>query len=531
MLAWDDSAKVRDAVAGEIDAGRSGERGLARASRRWCCRPASRTAFPSRIRRWCGPARPGSRSSATSNCSAARSREARYVGITGTNGKSTTTALIGHILGRGRTAGRNRRQSRHTGAVAGAARRGRDLCAGGELVSARPDRDARLRCRGAAQHHPRPSRPARRHGRVYRRQAAHLRRARAPARRRSSASTTRSAATSPTELRRAGAARVVPISVTRAGAGRRLCRGRMADRRDRRAAGAGARSRRGRAPAGIAQLAERRGRLCRRARARRRSARSRRRRSARFPASRTARSWSATIDGVRYINDSKATNADATEKALACYDAIYWIARRAAEGRRDHLADAVFRARAARLSDRRRDRGIRGDARRCGAVHALRRSRDRARRRAANRRSAIGVPGAVVLLSPACASYDQFPNFEVRGDTFRELVARVAEAGQAGGHDVRAHRPAADRPLVVDGRPLDLGALIAAGGLRRGDEHGGEPAGRRAARLRRDCISPSASWRWCRSRWRSCSGSRCCRRARSGGSRSSCSRSRSRCSR
>ncbi|HVH79225.1 MAG TPA: UDP-N-acetylmuramoyl-L-alanine--D-glutamate ligase, partial [Stellaceae bacterium] len=33
-----------------------------------------------------------------------------------------------------------------------------------------------------------------------------------------------------------------------------------------------------------------------------------------------------TIDGVRYINDSKATNADATEKALACYDAIYWIA-------------------------------------------------------------------------------------------------------------------------------------------------------------------------------------------------------------
>ena len=35
------------------------------------------------------------------------------------------------------------------------------------------------------------------------------------------------------------------------------------------------------------------------------------------------------------------------------------------------------------------------------------------------------VPGAVVLLSPACASYDQFPNFEVRGDTFRELVAAL----------------------------------------------------------------------------------------------------------
>jgi UDP-N-acetylmuramoylalanine--D-glutamate ligase len=40
-----------------------------------------------------------------------------------------------------------------------------------------------------------------------------------------------------------------------------------------------------------------------------------------------------------------------------------------------------------------------------------------------------GVPGAVVLLSPACASYDQFAHFEARGDAFRALVEKLRSAG------------------------------------------------------------------------------------------------------
>jgi UDP-N-acetylmuramoylalanine--D-glutamate ligase len=134
-----------------------------------------------------------------------------------------------------------------------------------------------------------------------------------------------------------------------------------------------------------------------------------------------------TIDGVRYINDSKATNADATEKALACYEAIYWIAGGLPKaGGITSLAPYFKRLRHAFLiGDAAGEFAATLDGKisysRCGDLaSAVAAASDRAR--------GEHVPDAVVLLSPACASYDQFPNFEVRGDTFCRLVGELPGA-------------------------------------------------------------------------------------------------------
>jgi UDP-N-acetylmuramoylalanine--D-glutamate ligase len=137
-----------------------------------------------------------------------------------------------------------------------------------------------------------------------------------------------------------------------------------------------------------------------------------------------------TIDGVRYINDSKATNADATDKALACYEAIYWIAGGLPKaGGITSLAPYFKRLRHAFLiGNATGEFAATLDGKvsysRCGDLAtALAAASERAR--------GEHVPGAVVLLSPASASYDQFPNFEVRGDTFRQLVRELPGAGKS----------------------------------------------------------------------------------------------------
>ena len=134
-----------------------------------------------------------------------------------------------------------------------------------------------------------------------------------------------------------------------------------------------------------------------------------------------------TIDGVRYINDSKATNADATEKALACYPAIYWIAGGLPKaGGITSLAPYFARLRHAFLiGNATGEFAATLDGKvaysRCGDLAT-------ALDAASTMARAERMSEAVVLLSPACASYDQFPNFEVRGDTFRRLVGELPGA-------------------------------------------------------------------------------------------------------
>jgi len=132
----------------------------------------------------------------------------------------------------------------------------------------------------------------------------------------------------------------------------------------------------------------------------------------------------ATIDGVRYVNDSKATNADAAAKALACYDAIFWIAGGVAkEGGITSLAPYFPRIRRAFLIGE----AAPAFAETLNGNVPVSRSGDLAT--ALSEARAAAKPGVTVLLSPACASFDQFTDFEARGDAFRRLVeALKAEA-------------------------------------------------------------------------------------------------------
>ena len=131
----------------------------------------------------------------------------------------------------------------------------------------------------------------------------------------------------------------------------------------------------------------------------------------------------AEVGGVRYVNDSKATNPDAAAAALDAYDrGVHLIAGGSAKGTSfAPLADAARGAvvRAYLIGDTAAEIGAALDASRVAhescpdLAAAVRAAAARAR------------PGQVVLLAPACASFDQFTSYEHRGDVFREAVAAL----------------------------------------------------------------------------------------------------------
>ena len=128
--------------------------------------------------------------------------------------------------------------------------------------------------------------------------------------------------------------------------------------------------------------------------------------------------------GVLFINDSKATNADSAAKALASFGDIFWIAGgKPKTGGISSLAEFFPRIRKAYLIGEAAQEFAKtlegkvpyefaGEL--SAAVVAARRDAE-----------ASGLKEPVVLLSPACASFDQFPNFEVRGKAFSDLVRAI----------------------------------------------------------------------------------------------------------
>ncbi len=144
-------------------------------------------------------------------------------------------------------------------------------------------------------------------------------------------------------------------------------------------------------------------------------------RLASYPGLRHRQELIAIIDGVRYVNDSKATNADAAEKAMVCYDRLYWIAGgQAKEGGIESLRPLFPRiARAFLIGEAANEFA---ETLSCEAGYEICETLDVAVHRAREVAISDPVKGGVVLLSPACASWDQFKSFEHRGDRFRELV-------------------------------------------------------------------------------------------------------------
>jgi UDP-N-acetylmuramoylalanine--D-glutamate ligase len=137
----------------------------------------------------------------------------------------------------------------------------------------------------------------------------------------------------------------------------------------------------------------------------------------------------ATIRGVEYYNDSKATNVDATIKAIESFPAnVHLILGGKDKGSDYTVLNDLLRARVKRVytigsAAAKIESQIKGST---AIVHSE--TLENAVRRAAEG----AQTGDVVLLAPACASFDQFRSYEHRGRVFKEVVSEIAEQAKVG---------------------------------------------------------------------------------------------------
>lgn len=132
-----------------------------------------------------------------------------------------------------------------------------------------------------------------------------------------------------------------------------------------------------------------------------------------------------SVHKIRYINDSKATNAEAAKQALRAYKNIYWIAGGVAkEGGIAPLANELAGVSKAYLIGE-SAMSFRSVLKKQKIDHKI--SGDLKRAILCATRDALARPDepSVILLSPACASFDQYKNFEIRGDAFREYAMDI----------------------------------------------------------------------------------------------------------
>ena len=140
----------------------------------------------------------------------------------------------------------------------------------------------------------------------------------------------------------------------------------------------------------------------------------------------------ATVRGVRWVNDSKATNPHAAAAAIRSFDSVVWIAGGLLKGADvDSLVEEIAsRLRGVVLigADRARSPPPLPDTRRMSASSTSPTPTLGSWTVVVTQAARLAQPGDVVLLAPAAASMDMFTNYGARGDAFEEAVRRHVEA-------------------------------------------------------------------------------------------------------